>query len=308
MLAGAWSLLVGCVQLSGNPPVAALHCRGTTSVIRARARSKISYIDNVVSILALRSVTLYSGRNMGIHRVSRGVCIAVVMSCAGRLHGPSSRRTASGPWRRATTRTRATAPLDQITPANVGDARSSRSRFRPASSAATRPRRSSSATRCTSSTPYPEHRSTRSTSRKPGAPLKWTFEPQARRRRRRASRAATSSTAARRTPTARSSTTRSTTTPSRVDADDRQGGLAHEARRHQPRRDDDDGAARRRRARCSSATAAASSACAAGSPRSTPTTGKDRLARLQHRARQGRADRRRLQAVLRAGPAARISA
>ena len=81
----------------------------------------------------------------------------------------------------------------------------------------------------------------------------------------------------------------------------RPGIVAHEARRHHARRDDDDGAAgrqrqgagRQQRRRVGRAGLA---------DRARREQRQDRLARLQHRPRQGRADRRRVQAVLRPGP------
>ena len=189
--------------------------------------------------------------------------------------------------------------LDEITPATSSSS-GWPGRSRPASCAATRRRRSWSATRCTSS-----RRSRTSLYAldltQPGAPVKWKYDPTPRGRRagRRLLRRGQPRRGVRR----------------------RHDLLQHARRPHHRRR-------RRRPAselwdassatstsgetitmaplvvqgtRCWSATAAASSACAAGSPRSTRRPARSRGAPTAP-ARHRRADRPALQALLPAGP------
>ena len=85
------------------------------------------------------------------------------------------RRTASGRCRRRTTPARATASSPRSTPTTSRTCRSP-SPSRPASTAARKRRRSSSATRCTSSRPIPNILYALDLT-KPGAPLKWKYEP-----------------------------------------------------------------------------------------------------------------------------------
>jgi hypothetical protein len=115
-------------------------------------------------------------------------------------------------------------------------------------------------------------------------------------RRRRAWPAATSSIADSPSTTARSSSTRSTTTPSRsMPRPARSSGTPSSAR--STRRDDHDGAVVVK-GKVLVGNSGGESACAAGSPRSTKTPARSPGAPIRP-ARQGRADRRRLQAVLR---------
>ena len=141
---------------------------------------------------------------------------------------------------------------------------------------------------------------------KPGAPSSGSSS-RSRPRRRRASPAATWSIAAPPMPTARSSSTRSTTRPIALDAETGKELWRTKLGDINARRDDDDGAAgrqgqgagRQQRRRVRRAGLA---------DRARREHRQDRLARLQHRPRQGRADRRRLQAVLRRRTRARTSA
>jgi hypothetical protein len=134
---------------------------------------------------------------------------------------------------------------------------------------------------------------------KPGAPVKWKFDP-SRAPARRAWPAATWSTAAR--VRRRQNLLQHAGWPDhRARRGHRQGAVAHQAGQHRERRDHDHGAAgrqgqgpgRQQRRRAGRAR------LADGARRQHR---QDRLARLQHRPRQGRADRPELQALLQAGP------
>ena len=152
--------------------------------------------------------------------------------------------TASGRCRPRTTPAPASATLDQINTDNVKNLQARVHVLDRRRHAATRRRRSSSATRCTSSR-RTRTCSTRSTSRKPGAPLKWTYEPKPGR----ASQGVACCDVVNRgaaycerphllqharRPDDRASTRRPASELWRT-----------QARRHQPRRDDHDGAAGR---------------------------------------------------------------
>ena len=139
-------------------------------------------------------------------------------------------------------------------------------------------------------TPYPEH-PLRARPDEAGRAAEVEVRAEARSRRRRASPAATSSTAAPPTPTARSSSTRSTATPSRVDAADRQGGL-----------EDASSATSTRGETITMAPLVVKGKVLVGNSGGEfgvrgwltaldAETGQDRLARVQHRPRQRRADR-----------------
>ena len=177
---------------------------------------------------------------------------------------------------------------------------------RPASTAARRRRRSSSATRCTSSRPIPNILYALDLT-KPGAPLKWKYEPKPEPA---AQGVACCDVVNRGAVYADGKIFYNTLDGHTVAVDAETGKevVEHQARRHQQRRDDDDGAARREGQGARRQLAAASSACAAGSTALDADDRQDRLARLQHRPRQGRADRPGLQAVLRQRQGHRTSA
>ena len=134
-------------------------------------------------------------------------------------------------------------PLGRDHPGQPRQADAWHSPSAPACCAAMKRRPSSPTTRCSSSRPT-RTSSTRSISRKPGAPVKWKFDPKPQRQRpgRRLLRRRQSRRRLRRRQDLLQHARRPT--PSRSTPTTRQGALAHQARRHQQGRDHHHGAAR----------------------------------------------------------------